>query len=411
MGEFNERLIFVSENLLGNGLRWDLCVLAQWSTQLQTQNSEYFVFCIERSINKLFVAFLLLMTPVILLAQDNRILSSWSYSHCDNYFHFTAPAWCKAYGGTWENYDCRGASTAPLDESSLLTVLTNFATLYNAPELKEDSGWGHVENAESSLQCGYNSPQYNDKGQIIRDTRRYGFKGTNDNNVVLYGIRYRSEIESYVPEICPAPESGTQTPNPILPATGEKIKLQSDFTDSAPHSLDFTRTYRTAWGDVAPASGMGSNWNHRFGMQLTVTGGATALSKTLQMPDGSQRRFTRSSITLPWVNTDGTDQLVENAAGFLFTSAQNDDVWQFNLLGKPVTLTQRNGWAYALAYYSTGSAAGQLATVTNKFGRMLAFTYGASGANTGLLIGVAAPDGQSISYNYNSSIGGYSAPT
>lgn len=202
-------------------------------------------------------------------------------------------------------------------------------------------------------------------------------------------------------ECCSKPV-GYTVGNPILPATGEKIKLQTDFTDTAPHSLDFSRTYRTAWGDVAPASGMGSNWNHRFGMQLTMTGGATALSKTLQMPDGSQRRFTRTSSTLPWVNTDGTDQLVENAAGYLFTSAQNDDVWQFNALGKAVTLTQRNGWAYSLAY----NAAGQLATVTNKFGRQLVLTYGATGtATAGLLIGVAAPDGQTISYNYNSSIG------
>ena len=192
------------------------------------------------------------------------------------------------------------------------------------------------------------------------------------------------------PQLCNAPTVG----NPILPATGEKIKLQTDFTDNAPHSLDFTRTYRTAWGDVTPASGMGTNWNHRFGMQLAAL--SDSFSKTLQMPDGSQRRFTRTATTLPWVNTDGTDQLVENTAGFLFTSAQNDDVWQFNILGKPVTLTQRNGWAYTLAY----NTAGQLATVTNKFGRTLALTYNASG----LLTGVAAPDGSVISYQYNSAL-------
>jgi RHS repeat-associated protein len=208
---------------------------------------------------------------------------------------------------------------------------------------------------------------------------------------------------------CKAPPVGKFTKNPILPATGEKIKLQTDFTDQSPHPLDFSRTYRTAWGDVTPASGMGTNWNHRFGMQLTNVGGAaasaTTLSKTLQLPDGSQRRFTRTATTSAWVNTDGTDQLVENATGTLYTSAQNDDTWQFNALGKPVTLTQRNGWAYTLAYNSTGSAAGQLATVTNKFGRQLVLTYGTSGANTGLLTGVVTPDGQSISYNYNSSQG------
>jgi RHS repeat-associated protein len=193
--------------------------------------------------------------------------------------------------------------------------------------------------------------------------------------------------------ICPVPDAGKLFGNPILPATGEKIKLQTDFTDNAPHGLDFSRTYRTAWGDVSPASGMGSHWNHRFGMQL-VSVGTTNLSKTLQMPDGSQRRFTRTATTLPWVNTDGTDQLFENTAGYLFTNAQNDDKWQFNALGKPVTLTQRNGWVYLLAY----NPSGQLVTVTNRFGRQLALTYNASN----LLSGVAAPDGQQISYQYNS---------
>ena len=203
---------------------------------------------------------------------------------------------------------------------------------------------------------------------------------------------------TYIPpqNICKAGESaGGYFGNPILPATGEKIKLQTDFTDSAPHSLGFTRTYRTAWGDVTPASGMGSHWNHRFGMQLAAL--SDNLSKTVQMPDGSQRRFTRTATTLPWVNTDGTDQLIESTTGFLYTSAQNDDKWQFNTLGKPVTLTQRNGWAYTLAY----NPSGQLATVTNKFGRQLALTYNASG----MLTGVSTPDGQAISYNYNSSLG------
>lgn len=193
-------------------------------------------------------------------------------------------------------------------------------------------------------------------------------------------------------------QSGTSTTGPIFPATGEKSKFQTDFTDSAPHPLDFSRTYRTAWGNVTPAAGMGTNWNHRFGMQLVIvgsTGTSTVSNKSLQLPDGSQRRFTHTGTTAAWVNTDGTDQLIENATGTLYTSAQNDDVWLFNALGKPVTLTQRNGWAYTLAY----NASNQLATVTNKFGRTLALTYGATGtATAGLLIGVATPDGQRISY-------------
>jgi RHS repeat-associated protein len=219
-----------------------------------------------------------------------------------------------------------------------------------------------------------------------------------DNSAQFGAVKLCLVSDKPLIPICPRPtDSGVLTTGPILPATGEKIKLQTDFTDNAPHGLDFSRTYRTAWGDVAPASGMGTNWNHRFGMQLAAL--SDNLSKTVQMPDGSQRRFTRSSATAAWVNTDGTDQLSELSlngvlGGYMFTNAQTDDIWQFNTSGKPTTLTQRNGWAYQLAY----NPSGQLATVTNKFGCQLAFTYNASG----LLSGVAAPDGQQISYQYNS---------
>ncbi len=229
----------------------------------------------------------------------------------------------------------------------------------------------------------------------------------------------------YAPLICPVETppcleccpKAPLTPNPILPATGEKIKLQSDFTDAAPHGLDFSRTYRTAWGDIAPNSGMGSNWNHRFGMQLVTT--PSNLSAIVQMPDGSQKRFSRSATTAPWVEANSADQLTGNmttsaSSNYSYTNTQTDEVWVFsnsgstlgnvvtfdssgNAYGKPLTLTQRNGWAYQLAY----NAAGQLATVTNKFGRVLALTYNASG----LLIGVVTPDGQVVSYQYNSALG------
>lgn len=191
--------------------------------------------------------------------------------------------------------------------------------------------------------------------------------------------------------------SGTQTPNPILPATGEKIQTQTDFSDSSTHGLDFARYYRTQWVDITPIAGMGSNWNHRFAIQLTGTGYA----KAIQLADGSQRRFARTFTTAPWVNTDGTDTLVESASGTLYTNGQNDDKWQFNPAGKLVTMTQRNGWAYTLAY----NPSGQLATVTNQFGRSLTFTYNASSQ----LSSVSTPDGQTIGYQYNSVSGLISA--
>ncbi|MEO6291124.1 MAG: DUF6531 domain-containing protein, partial [Burkholderiaceae bacterium] len=188
---------------------------------------------------------------------------------------------------------------------------------------------------------------------------------------------------------CPAP-AGFSVGNPILPATAEKLLTKTDFTDASPHGLDFTRTYRTKWGDVLPSAGMGSTWSHRFAVQLTGTGN----SKTIQQADGSQSRFTRSSSAAAWVNTDGTDSLLETVSGALYTSAQDDSKLQFNAAGKLVSQTARNGWTYTLAYNATN----QLATVINQFGRALTFSYDAAG----MLSTVSTPDGQQISYQYNS---------
>lgn len=206
-----------------------------------------------------------------------------------------------------------------------------------------------------------------------------------------YAYKFCSTPLPIIPDMCPR-AAGDILGNPILPATGEKIKIQSDYADSSPHGLDLTRYYRTKWGDTTPSAGMGSNWNHRFGIQLIAS--SDGLSKTIQIGDGSQRRFTRPATTAPWVNIGGIDTLTENASGTLYTSGQNDDIWQFTPAGKLVTMTQRNGLVYTLAY----NPSGQLATVTNQFGRSLSFSYNASGQ----LSSVSTPDGQQISYQYNS---------
>jgi YD repeat-containing protein len=187
-------------------------------------------------------------------------------------------------------------------------------------------------------------------------------------------------------QICQANvSSGGIAGNPILPATAEKLLTKTDFSDSAPHSLDFTRFYRTQWGDIAPSAGMGTHWGHRFAVQLTGTGN----SRTVQHADGSQSRFTRSSSTATWVNTDGTDTLVEttlnNVVSMLYTSAQDDSRRFFNSAGKLVSQTARNGWTYTLAYDATG----QLASVTNQFSRVLSFSYDAAG----MLSTVSTPTG------------------
>ena len=168
-------------------------------------------------------------------------------------------------------------------------------------------------------------------------------------------------------------QAGMSFGNPILPATAEKLLSKTDFSDASPHGLDFSRNYRTKWGDVLPKAGMGDYWNHRFAVQLTgaTSNPASSNSRAIQHADGSQSRFTRTSSTAAWVNTDGNDTLVETTVGTvtttLYTRAADDSKLQFNAAGKLITQTARNGWVYTLAYNVSNNATNpnQLATVTN----------------------------------------------
>lgn len=202
-------------------------------------------------------------------------------------------------------------------------------------------------------------------------------------------------------ETCPA--SGASTSHPIIPASGEKVFRQADSVDQAPHPLTFERTYRTQW-QISPQTNMGVMWGHNHSASLRQSStDASGNALILQLPDGTQRRFARTSVSASWVNPSHTDRLTAattatGAPAWRYTRTSDDSQWLFtqptaSVVGKLQSQRQREGWTYTYTY----NAAGQLFQVRNQFNRTLELTYHASG----LLATVKAPDNKVTSYTWD----------
>lgn len=199
-------------------------------------------------------------------------------------------------------------------------------------------------------------------------------------------------------------ELGMRTPNPILPASGEKIFQRKDVADAAPHGLNLTLTYRTQW-KLSPLSSAGAMWGHNHGSNLrTDPLDPSGNSLILQKGDGSHLKFSRLSLTSPWVNKSHggileATTLEDGTPVLKFTDKQSDTNWIFSQVtttgpGRLLSATQRNGWSYRYLYNSSS----RLSQVVNNFGRELNFSYHESG----LLAGVTAPDGRTTRYFWDS---------
>ncbi|UUZ65162.1 DUF6531 domain-containing protein [Polaromonas sp. P1-6] len=186
----------------------------------------------------------------------------------------------------------------------------------------------------------------------------------------------------------------------ILPATGEKVLTHSDYEGTGAHALSLVRSFRSsrvvgALTGTATA-GLGQTWSHNHAASLKQEGTAGSTARVL-LGDGSIRAFNWDVATGRWKASNSIDTLTVNGAGLRYKRLADDSAWQFDLAGKLLTVTQRNGWVTTYTY-GNASAPGQLTQVTNQFGRSLVFAYNAAGQ----LTSVSHPDGQTSSYSHDS---------
>jgi RHS repeat-associated protein len=195
-------------------------------------------------------------------------------------------------------------------------------------------------------------------------------------------------------------KDGYATTNPIVPATGEKIKTEVDFEDSSSHPLGFRRHYRSSRGASA--------WGHDYAAKLQISTATIILTlgngnvRTFNSPTGENGPL---NTVQPWPHLSGMGSLnpqniADQSTGAIstvwrYTNLEDDSVWLFDAAGKVISQTLRNGWTMRYGY----NAANQLTSVSNQFGRSLAFTYDGAGK----LATVSPPDGRPITYGYDGS--------
>jgi YD repeat-containing protein len=208
---------------------------------------------------------------------------------------------------------------------------------------------------------------------------------------------------------CQRPPDGFKTPNPIIPATGEKVLDHQDYAGQGPAALSLTRNYRStrlvgAMTGSATA-GLGQTWSHNHATRLEREGTAGSAGSTAKviLASSNIRAFNWEAATNSWKAVDSVDTLAANPAGLLYKRLDDDSGWQFDSTGKLLTITQRNGWTTTYTYSSAltpigiAPVAGLLISVSNQFGRSLDFTYNA----TSQLVSVTAPGSQATTYGYD----------
>ncbi|WP_165909723.1 RHS repeat-associated core domain-containing protein [Variovorax guangxiensis] len=191
-------------------------------------------------------------------------------------------------------------------------------------------------------------------------------------------------------------QAGAATPFPILPASGEKYRSESDFVDSGPAPLNFSRVYRSEWG-MDPSRSIGvldKAWTHGHALALMATPPTNPTAVSVIDAEGTVRAFLKDPGTATWSALESADTLAQNGNGsWTYRRADDDATLNFASNGKLSSLVSRNGWSTTYTYNATG----QLSTIANGFGRSLSLAYGSGGQ----LSSITMPDQRVIAYAYD----------
>ncbi|WP_143684779.1 DUF6531 domain-containing protein, partial [Variovorax sp. KK3] len=189
--------------------------------------------------------------------------------------------------------------------------------------------------------------------------------------------------------------AGGTAGHPILPATGEKYRLEHDFADAGPAALRFTRTYRSSWrtDPTRLSSPLGIGWAHDHDYLFSPPSPDAPNAATITLPDGYRVAFSQTGGTGVWRAGNSADTLTPQGADWLWRQAQDDATYRFDAAGKLRSRTERNGWTTLYAH----DGAGRLSTITNPFGRTLTLAYNGQGQ----LSSVTTPDARVVGYGYD----------
>ncbi|QIL19642.1 RHS repeat-associated core domain-containing protein [Thermomonas sp. HDW16] len=194
--------------------------------------------------------------------------------------------------------------------------------------------------------------------------------------------------------------------NPILPATGNKIEPEADFTSSGEMALGLTRTYNHYW----PGAGLfGKYWVSNFDYKLTF--GTTDLNACYPRPGGGACGIGANTIIYAWRPDGRTIKFIKAADGIFYEDkpqavarivpqsngsfilySEELGVETYSLAGYVSSVVNAHGIGWTFTYTS-GTYPYR---ITHTSGRYVEFTW-----TSGQLTAVRDPAGNYYGFSYN----------
>jgi YD repeat-containing protein len=174
------------------------------------------------------------------------------------------------------------------------------------------------------------------------------------------------------------------TANPVILATGQKIKSETDIVANGDHGMGLTRTYRSRAGGGMFGNGWLSTYDH---VKLYATGCARhtdypnrclPTSVKLTLPDGTTYTYTSPALynfTYKVSSSAALGTMTYDPVGGYIVRL-NTRVYNYSSAGLIQSVTSRGG--YTLLSYSYASNPYYPSRVTNGAGRHIDFTYDAN---------------------------------
>jgi YD repeat-containing protein len=234
-----------------------------------------------------------------------------------------------------------------------------------------------------------------------------------ESNPPSYRISCLKPDEVHQPEINPKSCTTPRIGNPILPSTGVKQQTEVDYIGSGANFLQFSRGFRSdrhVWannyqafgidftnppGSIGlsnitwpiqacwPGIGLITRQSSCFRPMNSVNASGAALPNdfSVQRGDGRMLNFGTATDLSPAIDIDDRVVKAADGNGWNVYNAENDSTDHYDLSGRLITVTTRNGQVQTLIYSdiatlpATAPQPGLLLKVSDQFGRSLNFTY------------------------------------
>jgi len=203
-------------------------------------------------------------------------------------------------------------------------------------------------------------------------------------------------------------DCGSATRNPVVIQTGEKFKIEKDFSGGGLYGLDLTRTYRSKYGR---GSFFGSNWQSTYDFpklspmracnQSEGPLGCVPLKVNMTWPDGTEYSFDLTLGELPeraiYLSKRSAEAgTFEYFGGAVWTLTRNGKIYFFDATGYISEIDSEDG--VPLVYFVRDPGNPQrVVSVNNGRGQQIQFIW-----SGGKVSQVKDSNGNSWGYTYNS---------